>query len=114
MNGSNTDSINLYNNASHDNSDKLNSITYSSNTTHYDNELLLQSNRTNRTLLHSPDDKSIGDKTLEGLDNSRLDFYIGLTLACVACLFIGASFIFKKKGLLNLIHRAGKCKIRHS
>jgi len=39
------------------------------------------------------------------------DFYIGLSLACSSSIFIGASFIFKKKGLLKLAAegtRAGK------
>ena len=34
-------------------------------------------------------------------------FYIGLLLAVFSSLFIGTSFIFKKKGLLNLSVRAG-------
>ena len=36
------------------------------------------------------------------------DFYIGLFLACSSSIFIGTSFILKKKGLLRLSHRAGK------
>ena len=43
----------------------------------------------------------------EGDARSTTDFYIGLTLACSSSAFIGASFIFKKKGLLNLQVRAG-------
>ena len=35
------------------------------------------------------------------------DFYIGLFLACSSSIFIGTSFILKKKGLLRLSHRAG-------
>ncbi len=31
------------------------------------------------------------------------DFYIGLTLALLSSVFIGSSFILKKKGLLKLI-----------
>lgn len=33
---------------------------------------------------------------------TRFDFYIGLSLAVSSCLFIGGSFILKKKGLLRL------------
>jgi len=36
-----------------------------------------------------------------------VDFWIGLGLAIVSSVFIGSSFILKKKGLLNLAHRAG-------
>ena len=36
------------------------------------------------------------------------DFYIGLILAASSSLFIGSSFIVKKKGLLKLQLRAGK------
>jgi len=36
------------------------------------------------------------------------DFYIGLSLAMSSSLFIGTSFILKKKGLLRLSVRAGK------
>ncbi|XP_067947963.1 magnesium transporter NIPA2-like isoform X2 [Watersipora subatra] len=42
-----------------------------------------------------------------GAEESNTDFYIGLTLACSSSIFIGASFILKKKGLLNLSIRAG-------
>ena len=40
-------------------------------------------------------------------EQAAKDFYIGLSLACSSSIFIGASFIFKKKGLLNLSVRAG-------
>lgn len=40
-------------------------------------------------------------------DKPDKDFYIGLTLAITSCLFIGSSFIVKKKGLRRLLHRAG-------
>ena len=43
--------------------------------------------------------------------HSARDFYIGLFLACSSSAFIGASFIFKKKGLLNLSVRAGMCDL---
>lgn len=36
------------------------------------------------------------------------DFYIGLVLAMCSSLFIGTSFILKKKGLLKLSVRAGE------
>lgn len=39
---------------------------------------------------------------------STTDFYIGLVLACSSSMFIGASYILKKKGLLNLAVRAGR------
>ena len=51
------------------------------------------------------------------------DFYIGLTLAILSSVFIGSSFILKKKGLLKLIgsttignspKRAGKLKQQKS
>ncbi len=44
-----------------------------------------------------------GDKKMD-----MTDFYIGLFLACSSSIFIGTSFILKKKGLLRLTHRAGK------
>ena len=40
-------------------------------------------------------------------DNYNLNFVIGLTLAVSSSLFIGTSFIFKKKGLLKISVRAG-------
>ncbi|XP_034037784.1 magnesium transporter NIPA2 [Thalassophryne amazonica] len=43
------------------------------------------------------------------MDVNHLDFYIGLSLAISSSLFIGASFILKKKGLLRL---AGKGSVR--
>lgn len=36
------------------------------------------------------------------MEVNRLDFYIGLSLALSSSVFIGASFILKKKGLLRL------------
>lgn len=46
------------------------------------------------------------------MEVNRLDFYIGLSLAVSSSVFIGASFILKKKGLLRLASkgsmRAGK------
>lgn len=36
------------------------------------------------------------------MEANRVDFYIGLSLATSSSLFIGASFILKKKGLLRL------------
>lgn len=51
------------------------------------------------------------DNSLISSKEARTDFYIGLALACSSCLFIGSSFIFKKKGLLNLAHRAGMYKL---
>lgn len=47
------------------------------------------------------------DNDVPNDEQSTKDFYIGLTLACSSSIFIGASFIFKKKGLLNLSVRAG-------
>ena len=41
------------------------------------------------------------------------DFYIGLFLACSSSIFIGTSFILKKKGLLRLSHRAGKFSLKN-
>jgi len=41
-------------------------------------------------------------------DNSMRDFYIGLSLAVSSSLFIGTSFILKKKGLQKLSVRAGR------
>lgn len=37
-----------------------------------------------------------------GQDRGRYDFYIGLALAVSSSIFIGGSFILKKKGLLRL------------
>lgn len=36
------------------------------------------------------------------MEVTRLDFYIGLSLAVSSSVFIGSSFILKKKGLLRL------------
>ncbi|MED6271238.1 Magnesium transporter nipa2 [Ameca splendens] len=36
------------------------------------------------------------------MEVNRLDFYIGLSLAVSSSVFIGSSFILKKKGLLRL------------
>ena len=41
-------------------------------------------------------------------ERSMRDFYIGLILAVTSSIFIGSSFILKKKGLLRLNVRAGK------
>ena len=41
------------------------------------------------------------------MTSSTKDFYIGLALAISSSLFIGSSFIVKKKGLLKLNVRAG-------
>ncbi|ESO04648.1 hypothetical protein HELRODRAFT_141893, partial [Helobdella robusta] len=41
------------------------------------------------------------------MDTGTRDFYIGLSLAVSSSIFIGSSFILKKKGLLKLSHRAG-------
>lgn len=49
-------------------------------------------------------------------DRGRFDFYIGLALAISSSLFIGGSFILKKKGLLRLARkgsmRAGNISVR--
>ena len=45
--------------------------------------------------------------TMTEASKDMRDFYIGLFLACSSSIFIGTSFIFKKKGLLRLSHRAG-------
>lgn len=46
------------------------------------------------------------------LGRGKYDFYIGLGLAMTSSIFIGGSFILKKKGLLRLARkgsmRAGK------
>jgi len=46
----------------------------------------------------------------------RYDFCIGLVLAMSSSIFIGGSFILKKKGLLRLARkgsmRAGKCMLK--
>ncbi|KAM9741930.1 magnesium transporter NIPA2 isoform 1-T1 [Menidia menidia] len=39
------------------------------------------------------------------MDVNRLDFYIGLSLAVSSSVFIGSSFILKKKGLLRLANK---------
>ena len=45
------------------------------------------------------------------------DYYKGLALALSSCVFIGTSFIVKKKGLLNVARssssRAGMCLFSH-
>lgn len=40
-----------------------------------------------------------------GQDRGRYDFYIGLALAISSSIFIGGSFILKKKGLLRLARK---------
>jgi hypothetical protein len=49
------------------------------------------------------------------MDVNRKDFYIGLSLAIGSSVFIGASFILKKKGLLRLASkgsmRAGNIRV---
>lgn len=45
---------------------------------------------------------STANSTMAGQDNSTTEFYIGVALAVSSSLFIGSSFIFKKKGLLKL------------
>ncbi|XP_058506426.1 magnesium transporter NIPA2 [Solea solea] len=42
------------------------------------------------------------------MEVSRLDFYIGLSLALSSSIFIGASYILKKKGLLRLASKGSK------
>jgi len=48
---------------------------------------------------------------------NRTDFYIGLALAVSSTIFIGGSFILKKKGLLRLAKtgstRAGTIALHH-
>lgn len=39
------------------------------------------------------------------------DFYIGLILAISSSIFIGSSFIVKKKGLMKLSVRAGSSEL---
>ena len=50
-------------------------------------------------------------------DSTDSDFYKGLALALSSCLFIGTSFIVKKKGLLRVAsdsgRRAGKCPVNY-
>ncbi|MEQ2169128.1 Magnesium transporter nipa2 [Goodea atripinnis] len=55
--------------------------------------------RTSRTALHVVDAESYG---LASCDRGKYDFYIGLALAISSSIFIGGSFILKKKGLLRL------------
>lgn len=40
-----------------------------------------------------------------GQDKGKYDFYIGLGLAISSSIFIGGSFILKKKGLLRLARK---------
>lgn len=40
-----------------------------------------------------------------GQDRGKYDFYIGLALAISSSIFIGGSFILKKKGLLRLARK---------
>jgi len=44
----------------------------------------------------------LNNETSSGTDVTYRGFYIGLTLAVSSSIFIGASFILKKKGLLRL------------
>lgn len=40
-----------------------------------------------------------------GQDRGKYDFYVGLALAISSSIFIGGSFILKKKGLLRLARK---------
>lgn len=40
-----------------------------------------------------------------GQDRGKYDFYVGLALAVSSSIFIGGSFILKKKGLLRLARK---------
>ncbi|XP_061540755.1 magnesium transporter NIPA2 isoform X1 [Phycodurus eques] len=55
------------------------------------------------------DDDSSGNSSTSGfgmaLDRGKYDFYIGLALAISSSVFIGGSFILKKKGLLRLARK---------
>ena len=55
-------------------------------------------------------DNSSADNSTDmaGAQENTTDFYIGLFLAMGSSIFIGTSFILKKKGLLRLAVRAGK------
>ena len=46
--------------------------------------------------------------SITAVAESTQDFYLGLGLALASSVFIGSSFILKKKGLLRLSLRAGK------
>lgn len=46
--------------------------------------------------------------------SSMQDFYVGLILATSSTIFIGTSFIFTKKGLLQLSVRAGNKNLTYS
>ena len=51
-------------------------------------------------------DHDVTDDGYVAIDSNR-DFVIGLSLAVSSSLFIGVSFIFKKKGLLRLEAKVG-------
>lgn len=63
-------------------------------------------------LLVNVTDRSNASSLTMGQDKGKYDFYIGLSLAISSSIFIGGSFILKKKGLLRLARkgsmRAGK------
>jgi hypothetical protein len=60
----------------------------------------LPSNNNNNNNNLSKNNLSIDDNLNN--DFNYVDFYIGLTLAILSSVFIGSSFILKKKGLLKL------------
>uniref|UniRef100_A0A4W5KF43 NIPA magnesium transporter 2 n=1 Tax=Hucho hucho TaxID=62062 RepID=A0A4W5KF43_9TELE len=55
------------------------------------------------------DSRNKSSSVTMGQDRGKYDFYIGLGLAISSSIFIGGSFILKKKGLLRLT-RKGQCR----
>lgn len=51
------------------------------------------------------DDDNDTSSLIMGQDRGKYDFYIGLGLAISSSIFIGGSFILKKKGLLMLARK---------
>lgn len=50
-------------------------------------------------------DRASASSLAMGQDRGKYDFYIGLGLAVSSSIFIGGSFILKKKGLLRLARK---------
>ena len=48
---------------------------------------------------------TIINKSYDSVDSNR--YFIGVSLALLSSLFIGSSFILKKKGLINLTNYSG-------
>ena len=68
---------------------------------------LIKENSTKRVPSVTPLMKMTQENDVNGA-SSDSDFYKGLALALSSCVFIGTSFIIKKKGLLRVASGSGR------